>query len=305
MKSREHKVTTYNLREGIYMVKSPIQVSGTGNNVYTLRINNKSCSCGKWQRYTLPCSHVLAVCRENESRADTYVTKIYSRQTYRITYQANFHPVLSENFWRDVPFNLTFYPSNMKKERDKKQDKRFQRKWIIEILILPQDVADVACWDIIEKIVIILDQASISSLWRTLLRRPSFNFKFVVDLTSTFGANFYFSIMEIKDYDKPHRHIFIIDTQRGSRTRPLSVEVFPALIEVSRIGTYDTSKAIKVKLPSSTRTLPTIRVGSSSKAPKKTSALTIPKANPPCNASNPIMIASGSQSNTDVDGNHH
>ncbi|KAI5681811.1 hypothetical protein M9H77_03039 [Catharanthus roseus] len=32
MKSREHKVTTYNPREGIYMVKSPIRVSGTRNN---------------------------------------------------------------------------------------------------------------------------------------------------------------------------------------------------------------------------------------------------------------------------------
>ncbi|KAI5676202.1 hypothetical protein M9H77_07152 [Catharanthus roseus] len=108
------------------MVKSSFWVSVTGNNVYTLGINNKSCSCGKWQTYTLLCSHVLAVCRENRPRADTYVPEIYSRQTYRITYQANFHPVLSENFWRDVPFNLTFYPTNMKKEWRRKQGKRFQ-----------------------------------------------------------------------------------------------------------------------------------------------------------------------------------
>ncbi|KAI5674430.1 hypothetical protein M9H77_14794 [Catharanthus roseus] len=108
------------------MVKSPIRVSSTSNNVYTLRTNNKSCSCGKWQTYALPCSHVLPVCRENGSRADTYVPEIYSRQTYRRTYQANFHPVLSENFWRDVPFNLTLYPPNMQKERGRKQGKRFQ-----------------------------------------------------------------------------------------------------------------------------------------------------------------------------------
>ncbi|KAI5663603.1 hypothetical protein M9H77_22926 [Catharanthus roseus] len=105
---------------GIYMFKSPIRVSGTGNNVYNFRLNNKSCNCGKWQTYTLPCSHVLAVCIENGSRTDTYVLEIYSRQTYRRTYQANFHLVLSENFWRDAPFNLTFYPPNMKKERGRK-----------------------------------------------------------------------------------------------------------------------------------------------------------------------------------------
>ncbi|KAI5653586.1 hypothetical protein M9H77_30773 [Catharanthus roseus] len=121
----KHKVTTYNPREGIYMVKSPIRVSGTGNNVYTLRLNNKSSSCEKWQTYTLPCSHVLAVCRENGSRTDTYVPEIYSRQMYRRTYQANFRPVLSENFWRDVPVNLTFYIPNMKKEQGRKQGTRF------------------------------------------------------------------------------------------------------------------------------------------------------------------------------------
>ncbi|KAI5672782.1 hypothetical protein M9H77_13146 [Catharanthus roseus] len=120
MKSREHKVTTYNPREGIYMVKSLIRVSGTSNVVYKLRINNNSCSCEKWQTYTLSCSHIFTVCRENGSRAYTCMPEIYSRQTYRRIYQTNFHLVLSENFWRDVPFNLTFYPPNMKKEQDRK-----------------------------------------------------------------------------------------------------------------------------------------------------------------------------------------
>ncbi|KAI5676453.1 hypothetical protein M9H77_07403 [Catharanthus roseus] len=82
-KSREHKVTIYNLREGIYIVRFSIQVAGIDNNVYTLRMNNKSCSCGKWQTYILPY---------------TYVPNIYSRETYRRTYQANFHPVLNESF---------------------------------------------------------------------------------------------------------------------------------------------------------------------------------------------------------------
>ncbi|KAI5652641.1 hypothetical protein M9H77_29828 [Catharanthus roseus] len=69
---------------------------------------------------------VLKMCRENGSRTDAYVPEIYLRQTYIKTYQANFHPVLSENFWRDVPFNLTFYPPNMKNERGRKQGKQFQ-----------------------------------------------------------------------------------------------------------------------------------------------------------------------------------
>ncbi|KAI5653634.1 hypothetical protein M9H77_30821 [Catharanthus roseus] len=76
--------------------------------------------CRKWQTYTLPCSHALVVYRENGTRADTYVLEIYLRHTYRRTYQANFNLDFSENFWRDVPYNLTFYPPNMNKERGRK-----------------------------------------------------------------------------------------------------------------------------------------------------------------------------------------
>ncbi|KAI5675386.1 hypothetical protein M9H77_06336 [Catharanthus roseus] len=110
------------------MVRSPIQVTGTGNNVYTFKMNNKSCTCEKWQLYTLSYSHALVVCRESSARADTYIPDIYLQETYRRTYEVNFHPVLNENYWRDVPYNLTFYPPNMKKERGKKQDTRFQGK---------------------------------------------------------------------------------------------------------------------------------------------------------------------------------
>ncbi|KAI5670981.1 hypothetical protein M9H77_11345 [Catharanthus roseus] len=69
-----------------------------------------------------------------------------------------------------------------------------------------------------------MGQASTSSLCETLLHG------LVVDLASTFGSPYL-----IKDCDKPHRHIFIFDTQRGSRTRPLSLEVYPTLIAVLRI----------------------------------------------------------------------
>ncbi|KAI5659805.1 hypothetical protein M9H77_28598 [Catharanthus roseus] len=97
-------------------------------------------------------SEALNMCRENGSRTNTYMLEIYSQQTYRRTYQANIHPVLSENFWRDVPFNLTFHIPNMKKERVANKASDFRGKWIIEIRILPQDVVDVACRDIIEKL---------------------------------------------------------------------------------------------------------------------------------------------------------
>ncbi|KAI5659023.1 hypothetical protein M9H77_27816 [Catharanthus roseus] len=93
------------------MVRSLIRVAGTDNNVYTLRMNNKSCSY---------------VYRENGTRADTYVPDIYSRETYRRTYPSHFHSVLNENFWRDVPYNLIFHPPNMNNEWGRKPGTAFR-----------------------------------------------------------------------------------------------------------------------------------------------------------------------------------
>ncbi|KAI5657518.1 hypothetical protein M9H77_26311 [Catharanthus roseus] len=83
-------------------------------------------SCGKWRKYTLPCSHALAVFRDNGTRPDAYMLDIYSRDTYRRTYQSNFYLVGHEDFWRDAPYNLTFYPPNMNNQQGRKQDTRFQ-----------------------------------------------------------------------------------------------------------------------------------------------------------------------------------
>ncbi|KAI5671447.1 hypothetical protein M9H77_11811 [Catharanthus roseus] len=53
------------------------------------------------------------------------VVRTRGHKTYRRTYQSNFHPVFNENFWRDVPYSLTFHPPNMNNERGRKQRTRF------------------------------------------------------------------------------------------------------------------------------------------------------------------------------------
>ncbi|KAI5654201.1 hypothetical protein M9H77_31388 [Catharanthus roseus] len=57
---------------------------------------------------------------ENGTRSDAYVPEIYSQETYRRTYQSNFYPVGHEDFWRDTPYNLTFYPPNMNNQQGRK-----------------------------------------------------------------------------------------------------------------------------------------------------------------------------------------
>ncbi|KAI5672184.1 hypothetical protein M9H77_12548 [Catharanthus roseus] len=105
---------------------SPIDDLVESGTVQLLDWNDSMTDIRLGMRFIDKVQAISAMCRENESRTDTYVPEIYSQQTYRRTYQANFHPVLSENFWRDVHFNLTFFLPNMKNERDRKHDKRFQ-----------------------------------------------------------------------------------------------------------------------------------------------------------------------------------
>ncbi|KAI5673842.1 hypothetical protein M9H77_14206 [Catharanthus roseus] len=101
--------------------------------------------CGKRQEYSLSWSHAPAVGRDNGTRQDVYVSDIYLHETYRRTYRSNFYPVGHEDYWRDAPYNLKFYPPNMNNQRGREKGTRFREKRIIEIRILPQDVADVEC----------------------------------------------------------------------------------------------------------------------------------------------------------------
>ncbi|KAI5680600.1 hypothetical protein M9H77_01827 [Catharanthus roseus] len=118
---RYHTVTTYNPREGIYMVKSLIH---------------------------------LDIYRESDTRTDAYVSDIYSWKTYRRICQSNFYPIGHEDFWRDAPYNLIFYPPNMNNQWGRKQGPRFRGEIDFRNPDSPQDVADVECSDITEIMVI-------------------------------------------------------------------------------------------------------------------------------------------------------
>ncbi|KAI5648343.1 hypothetical protein M9H77_34348 [Catharanthus roseus] len=108
------------------MVKSSMRLDIGSNNVYTLKMNEKSCKCGKWQEYTLSCSYALAICKDNGTKPNTYVPDIYSQKTYICIYQSNFYPVGHEDFLRDAPYNLTFYPPNINNQQGRKWGTRFR-----------------------------------------------------------------------------------------------------------------------------------------------------------------------------------
>ncbi|KAI5683862.1 hypothetical protein M9H77_05090 [Catharanthus roseus] len=76
--------------------------------------------------HTITTYNPREVCKDNGTRSDAYVPDIYLQETYRRTYQSNFYRVGDEDFWRDVPYSLTFYHPTMNNQWSRKQGTRFR-----------------------------------------------------------------------------------------------------------------------------------------------------------------------------------
>ncbi|CAI9089406.1 OLC1v1023973C1 [Oldenlandia corymbosa var. corymbosa] len=63
-KAVQHKVKGYAVVNGKFKVKSKSRLSNKGGNEYTVKYEEKKCSCKKWQEYRMSCSLALAACRK-------------------------------------------------------------------------------------------------------------------------------------------------------------------------------------------------------------------------------------------------
>ncbi|CAI9117491.1 OLC1v1018891C1 [Oldenlandia corymbosa var. corymbosa] len=63
-KAAQHKVNRYGAINGKFKVKSRARLGCKGDNTYTVKYEEKKCSCKKWQEYRFPCTSALAVYRK-------------------------------------------------------------------------------------------------------------------------------------------------------------------------------------------------------------------------------------------------
>lgn len=69
------------------------QVADGNNKIYVVHRIDRVCSCGMWQLYKYPCSHVLAVCRRLNIDFLQYVNDYYNTERSLRVYAAKFNPV--------------------------------------------------------------------------------------------------------------------------------------------------------------------------------------------------------------------
>ena len=59
-----YRVIEFNRDEGTFQIQTQPSLTSMnkGNHRHVVKLANRTCSCGKWQAYHIPCSHVIAAC---------------------------------------------------------------------------------------------------------------------------------------------------------------------------------------------------------------------------------------------------
>jgi hypothetical protein len=74
-----------------------------GNHRHVVKLGNRTCSCGKWQAYHIPCSHVIAACASQHINVYQYIDPFYSLTEMLACYQPHFEPMKDAPYWEEDP----------------------------------------------------------------------------------------------------------------------------------------------------------------------------------------------------------
>ncbi|KAH0699024.1 hypothetical protein KY284_013239 [Solanum tuberosum] len=66
---------------------------------FTVCLNTRMCSCGRFQHDEIPCSHALAAIRHRNKHRDDYCSAYYSNKNYQDTYAIPIEPLSCESTW--------------------------------------------------------------------------------------------------------------------------------------------------------------------------------------------------------------
>ncbi|XP_027071759.1 uncharacterized protein [Coffea arabica] len=105
-KAGAHRVIEFDGPSGVYKVITGRRVDGKGGNTQTIRFFDKTCSCGKWQNYRLPCSHVLAVCRNRGDNPGLLVDQQFTKTSWSVQYSGKFNPLPHQDTWLHLGWEL-------------------------------------------------------------------------------------------------------------------------------------------------------------------------------------------------------
>ncbi|XP_060200549.1 uncharacterized protein LOC132628802 [Lycium barbarum] len=99
------KMTEYNLAERVFEVRTGYY-EDRGGNLHTVYEGTRTCSCGKWQAYHMPCSHAVKCFESIGKTVSSYVASEYNVKSYFKAYASHFYPLGDQAYWPNEPFSM-------------------------------------------------------------------------------------------------------------------------------------------------------------------------------------------------------
>ncbi|XP_021724262.1 uncharacterized protein LOC110691614 [Chenopodium quinoa] len=102
LEKEKHKASYCDVQPSTY------QLFNVTNDLDQLVVNlqEKTCSCRKWEMVGIPCCHAVACIFFMNKEAEDYVDRCYTREAYLQAYAGSIPPLEGERFWPKVQCSL-------------------------------------------------------------------------------------------------------------------------------------------------------------------------------------------------------
>jgi hypothetical protein len=100
-----HHVIEFNWDECTFQIQTQPSLTSMnkGNHRHVVKLANRTCSCGKWQAFHIPCSHVITVCASQHINVYQYINPFYSLTEMLACYQPHFELMKDAPYWEEDP----------------------------------------------------------------------------------------------------------------------------------------------------------------------------------------------------------
>ena len=104
------------------------EVSVKGSNGYKCVVNleERTCSCRKWQVSGIPCKHAIAFITHLGEPLENYVHMFYSVDKFKAAYEALIPALPDKSQWAQSGHNFFMHPPLLKPTAGRRQNQRFK-----------------------------------------------------------------------------------------------------------------------------------------------------------------------------------
>jgi hypothetical protein len=129
-KASRHRVRMLDSSTCSFEITTPVNpfTANRGNHIHNVKLSEKSCICGKWRLYKIPCSHVIVPCAQMSVDVIQYIDPCYKLSERRACYDRSFMPVSDPRNWLPIVGPITCPNPLMKRRRGRPKSTRIKNE---------------------------------------------------------------------------------------------------------------------------------------------------------------------------------